>query len=677
MAGRIRAEDILAVKERTSIEEVVREHVTLTRRGSALVGLCPFHDEKTGSFNVNPHNGFYHCYGCGVGGDVIKFVSDIEHLTFTEAVERLAGKVGVELRYEDGGGRREEAGGAGRRARLIEAHRVAQEFYAAYLLAAGDARAGRDFMRERGFDGAVAKRFGVGFAPRGGEELVRHLRSKGFTDDELVTGGLAGRGSRGLYDRFRGRLVWPIHDITGDTVGFGARRIFPDDRIEAKYLNTSETPIYKKSTVLYGLDAAKKAISSQRVAVVVEGYTDVMACHLAGVETAVASCGTAFGIDHIKVLRRIMRDEADLEPARVIFTFDGDAAGQAAAMKAFKEDQRWMSQSFVAVAPGGKDPCELRQSDGDPAVRELVEDAVPMFEFAVRTTVTRFDLDTAEGRVQAASAIAPILLGIRDAKLGMQYKGKAAGLIGFAPEELDPYLKEAKGRAGSAAAGRAAGERNSGDRGSGASGSGASGSGGGGSADPRHEGGDRHEVGEESLEPSDAELAASLPLPNLRDPVVQAERQLLQCLLQFPDVVDPLSLPLLEVGDFSAPAHQVVFSTVAGVGLPAPTMSAPAWHSALAEAAPLAIHPMLAELAVAPLPVLLDPTTGRPAVRYVDSLVTRVREVALSRQIADTLGQLRRQDASPDSDPDRRRATAIRLQDLQRALAALRDRDDE
>ena len=526
MAGRIRAEDILAVKERTSIEEVVREHVTLTRRGSALVGLCPFHDEKTGSFNVNPHNGFYHCYGCGVGGDVIKFVSDIEHLTFTEAVERLAGKVGVELRYEDGGGRREEAGGAGRRARLIEAHRVAQEFYAAYLLAAGDARAGRDFMRERGFDGAVAKRFGVGFAPRGGEELVRHLRSKGFTDDELVTGGLAGRGSRGLYDRFRGRLVWPIHDITGDTVGFGARRIFPDDRIEAKYLNTSETPIYKKSTVLYGLDAAKKAISSQRVAVVVEGYTDVMACHLAGVETAVASCGTAFGIDHIKVLRRIMRDEADLEPARVSFTFDGDAAGQAAAMKAFKEDQRWMSQSFVAVAPGGKDPCELRQSDGDPAVRELVEDAVPMFEFAVRTTVTRFDLDTAEGRVQAASAIAPILLGIRDAKLGMQYKGKAAGLIGFAPEELDPYLKEAKGRAGSAAAGRAAGERNSGDRGSGASGSGASGSGGGGSADPRHEGGDRHEVGEGSLKPGDA----SLPHPcRFRICVTRSSRRSASC----------------------------------------------------------------------------------------------------------------------------------------------------
>ncbi len=659
VAGKIRAEDILAVKERTSIEEVVREHVTLTRRGSALVGLCPFHDEKTGSFNVNPHNGFYHCYGCGAGGDVIKFVTEIEHLTFTEAVERLAAKAGVELRYEDGGGRREEAGGAGRRARLIEAHRVAQEFYAAYLLGAGEARAGRDFMRERGFDGTVAKQFGVGFAPRGGEELVRHLRGKGFSDDELVTGGLAGRGTRGLYDRFRGRLVWPIRDITGDTVGFGARRIFPDDRIEAKYLNTSETPIYKKSTVLYGLDAAKKAISSQRVAVVVEGYTDVMACHLAGVETAVASCGTAFGIDHIKVLRRIMRDEADLEPARVIFTFDGDQAGQAAAMKAFKEDQRWMSQSFVAVAPGGKDPCELRQSDGDGAVRALVEDAVPMFEFAARTTVGRFDLDRAEGRVQAATAIAPILLGIRDAKLRMQYKGKAAGLIGFAPEELDPYLKEAGRRPPPLASGA--------ERGAG-------------SGPERHHEPDRyHEPGEESLEPTDAELAAAFPAPNLRDPVVQAERQLLQCLLQFPDTVDPLDLPLLEVADFTAPAHQAVFAAVAGVGLPAPTVSAPAWHGALAEAAPLAIHPMLAEIAVAPLPVLLDPMTGRPASRYVDSLVTRVREVALSRQIADALGQLRRLDAAgPDAaiDPDQKRALSVRLQDLQRQRSALREREE-
>ncbi len=660
MAGRIRAEDILAVKERTSIEEVVREHVTLTRRGSSLVGLCPFHDEKTGSFNVNPHNGFYHCYGCGAGGDVIKFVSEVDHLTFTEAVERLAAKAGVELRYEDGGPRRDEAGGAGRRARLIEAHRVAQEFYAAYLLSAGEARAGRDFMRERGFDSAVATRFGVGFAPRGGEELVRHLRGKGFNDDELVTGGLAGRGSRGLYDRFRGRLVWPIRDITGDTVGFGARRVFADDRIEAKYLNTSETPIYKKSTVLYGLDAAKKAISTQRVAVVVEGYTDVMACHLAGVDTAVASCGTAFGVDHIKVLRRIMRDEADLEPARVIFTFDGDKAGQAAAMKAFKEDQRWASQSFVAVAPGGQDPCELRQSGGDSAIRDLVEDAVPMFEFAVRTTIARFDLDTAEGRVQAASAIAPILLGIRDAKLGMQYRGKAAGLLGFAPEELDPYLKEAKRRAGQPPRGGHGQHHTTEQRG--------------------WEGGPGPEAhpdpSDEALEPSDAELAAALPAPDLRDPAVQAERQLLQCLLQFPEAVDPLDLPLVAVSDLLAPAHRAVFAAVTAVGLPTRETSAPAWHTAVAAAAPQAVHPLLAELAVAPLPVLLDPATGRPATRYVDSIVTSVREAALGRQIANALGALRRMDASPDTDPTHRRSVAVTLQDLQRQLAQLRTREE-
>ncbi len=370
--------------------------MTLRRSGARLVGLCPFHDEKSPSFGINPAAGFYHCFGCGEGGDVISFVQKLEALSFSEAVERLAQKLGMELRYEDGGSRPREEG-LGRRSRLIEAHRVAQEFYADALINVTAARPARDFMRARGFDGVVAKHFGIGFAPRGGEDLVRALRGKGFTDEELVLGGLAGRGSRGLYDRFRGRLVWPIRDITGDTVGFGARRIFDDDRIEAKYLNTSETPIYKKSSVLYGLDLAKKKIGSERRAVVVEGYTDVMACHLAGVETAVATCGTAFGADHIKLLRRMMRDEADLAPARVIFTFDGDKAGQKAAMRAFADDQKWSSQSFVAVEPSGMDPCELRQAKGDPAVQALVEDAVPMFEFAVRTTIKRYDLDHGRG----------------------------------------------------------------------------------------------------------------------------------------------------------------------------------------------------------------------------------------------------------------------------------------
>ncbi|MEI2765602.1 MAG: DNA primase [Dermatophilaceae bacterium] len=638
MAGRIVAQDILAVKERAGIEDVVRDHVTLRRAGSALKGLCPFHDEKTPSFTVNPVTGYYRCYGCDEGGDVFAFLQKVEHLTFTEAVERLAAKVGVTLRYEEGGGRSDTVG-AGTRARLVEANRVAQEFYAAALLAPV-ARVGRDFLRARGFDGAVATRFGVGFAPRGGDELVAHLRAKGFTEDEVARSGLGRRGSRGLYDWFRGRVVWPIRDVTGDVVGFGARRVFDDDRIEAKYLNTTETPIYKKSTVLYGLDLAKKAISRDRVAVVVEGYTDVMACHLAGVESAVASCGTAFGVEHIKLLRRIMRDEPDLAPARVVFTFDGDAAGQAAAMKAFKEDQRWASQSFVAVADSGQDPCELRQSGGDAAVRDLVADAVPMFEFAVRTTIGRYDLGTAEGRVQALRATAPIVAGIRDRALRPEYTRTVSGWIGVEVEQVADAVR----RAGSAL---------------------------GSSSGPP----ERHyvEPAETAVEPTAGELRDALPPPDLRDPGVQAERQLLQCVLQFPASVDALALATLEPTGFAAPAHRAVYAALVAVGLP-DGRSAAAWHSGIAEAAPAAVQPLLADLAVAGLPVRMEPATGRPSERYVDELFARVREGGLARQIADALGQLRRMDSTPDQEPARRRELGIRLQGLQRELATLRSR---
>ncbi|MBP8879938.1 MAG: DNA primase [Dermatophilaceae bacterium] len=658
MAGRIMAEDITSIKERASIEDVVREHVTLRRAGASLKGLCPFHDEKTPSFTVNPTTGYYQCYGCGEGGDVFAFLQKVEHLTFTEAVERLASKVGVQVRFEEGGGRRDDHASPGRRARLLEAHRVAQEFYAAYLLGAPAARAGRDFMRARGFDGAVATRFGVGFAPRGGEELARHLRSKGFNDDEVVLAGLVGRGSRGLYDRFRGRLVWPIRDITGDVVGFGARRIFDDDRIEAKYLNTSETPIYKKSTVLYGLDSAKKAISTTRTAVVVEGYTDVMACHLAGVETAVATCGTAFGVEHIKVLRRIMRDEADLAPARVIFTFDGDAAGQAAAMKAFKEDQRWASQSFVAVAPGGKDPCDLRLTDGDDAVRHLVEDAVPMFEFAVRTTIARFDLDTAEGRVQALKAAAPIVAGIRDSAARPEYTRTVAGWLGVEIEQLADEIKRA-------------GKREAAQGSSGPGGPGGGAPNGAGGPGPRQ----YADPPDSAIEPSAGELAAALPPPNLRDPVVVAERQLLQCLLQYPSVADPLSLSLLSAGDFSAPAHERVFETIATVGI-TPATSVTAWREAIHEAAPASVKALVVDLSVAGLPTILDPSTGAPTRRFVDALFSRLREVALRRQIADALGQLRREETAAEPDLTRQRELSLHLQDLQRQLAMMLDRED-
>ncbi|MFC6707559.1 DNA primase [Flexivirga alba] len=304
MAGRIKSEDVELVKERSSIEDVVSEHVTLRRSGSNLVGLCPFHDEKTPSFSVNPTQGFYHCFGCQKGGDVLSFVQEVDHLSFAEAVERLAGKVGVELHYEDGVRPREES--IGRRTRLLEAHRVAAEFYASLLPETPEARTARDYLRGREFDGAIAEQFGLGYAPTDGHALSKVLRDKGFNRDEMLAAGLINRGG---YDVFQGRLLWPIRDITGDTVGFGARRIFDGDPRPAKYLNTGETAIYKKQRVLYGLDLAKKSIADDRRAVVVEGYTDVMAAHLSGVTQAVATCGTAFGVEHIKLLRRLLRDE--------------------------------------------------------------------------------------------------------------------------------------------------------------------------------------------------------------------------------------------------------------------------------------------------------------------------------------------------------------------------------
>jgi DNA primase len=642
VAGLIRAEDIALVKERTSILDVVRDHVTLRQAGpGSMKGLCPFHDEKTPSFTVREAVGAYHCFGCGEGGDVISFIQKVDHLTFTEAVERLATRSGVELRYEDGGSRTRDEG-LGRRSRLIEAHRAAEEFYTERLLEAPEARVGRDFLRARDFGREAAMHFGVGYAPRGGEELSQHLRARGFSDDELTIAGLSGRGSRGLYDRFRGRLVWPIRDVTGDTVGFGARRLHEEDRIAAKYLNTTETPIYKKSSVLYGLDLAKKAISTERRAVVVEGYTDVMAAHLAGVTGAVATCGTAFGVGHVKILRRIMRDEAGLAPARVIFTFDGDEAGQKAAMKAFAEDQRWVSQSYVAVAEAGMDPCELRQRKGDAAVRELIEDAAPMFEFAVRTTLARYDLSHAEGRVEGMRAVAPIIASIRDTSLRPEYTRSVAGWIGVEVEQV----REEVARAGR----RPRAQTDGGPRSRGVPAS-----------------------TEDVPEPSAEEARATVPVPDLRDPVVLAERQLLQCILQYPGLVPSDAVEGLPAEAFSAPAHRVVFEAIRAVGGRRTELSQASWLDAVTQAAPMAVHGLVAELAVGELPTRFDPSTGAPERRYVQSLLVRVQEVALNRQIADAMSAMRRMTADPESDPGDTRALSARLQELQRGLAGLRE----
>ncbi|MGA7149272.1 MAG: DNA primase [Microbacterium sp.] len=441
MAGRIRQADVEEVKARTNIADIIGERVALKNAGvGAMKGLCPFHDERSPSFNVRAQAGFYHCFGCGESGDVYSFLTKMDHVSFTEAVEKLAGRIGFTLHYEDGGAAPEHTG----RTRLFAANAAAAEFFRGQL-ASGEADTARRFLGERGFDAGAAAHFGVGYAPKGWSGMHEALKAQGFTDEELATSGLVSQGQRGVYDRFRGRVVWPIRDVTGQVIGFGARRLFEDDK-GPKYLNTPETTIYKKAQVLYGLDLAKRDISRQHRVVVVEGYTDVMACHLAGITTAIATCGTAFGSDHITVLRRVMGD--DSTAGEVVFTFDPDAAGQKAALRAFADAKRFNAQTYVATGPEGLDPCDLRLKRGDNAVRALMETKVPMVEFVLDQRIAGYDLASVEGRVGALRASAPAVAELRDALLQPEYIRVLARRLGMDTEAVRREVERA-GRAGS------------------------------------------------------------------------------------------------------------------------------------------------------------------------------------------------------------------------------------
>lgn len=439
--ARILQADVEEVKTRTNIADIVGERVALKSAGiGSMKGLCPFHDERSPSFHVRPQVGYYHCFGCGASGDVYSFLREMDHVSFTEAVERLAARVGYTLRYEDGGAAPETSG----RSRLYAANTAAGEYFRSQLLSP-EAETARRFLGERGFDAGSAAHFGVGYAPKGWENMTRALTAQGFSREELTAAGLVSAGQRGVYDRFRGRVVWPIRDVTGQTIGFGARRLYDDDK-GPKYLNTPETPIYKKAQVLYGLDLAKRDIArgEPRRVVVVEGYTDVMACHLAGVTTAIATCGTAFGAEHIKVLRRVMGDDSGA--GEVVFTFDGDEAGQKAALRAFSEDSRFNAQTFVAVAPDGLDPCDMRLQRGDAAVRALIDTKVPMFEFAIDRKLAGFDLATVEGQVGALRAAAPIVGEIRDELLRPGYERVLARRLGMDPTDVHQQVRLAARR---------------------------------------------------------------------------------------------------------------------------------------------------------------------------------------------------------------------------------------
>ena len=441
MSGRIRDEDVAYIRDRAPIDEIVGDYVQLKNAGGGQKkGLCPFHDEKSPSFHVTPSKGYFHCFGCQSGGDVIAFLMKIDHLTFTETIERLADRLGYTLRYEEGSGNA-PVFSAGARSRLIAANSEAAKFYQTQLNSP-NAQHGRDLLTKRGFDKSACIQFGVGFAPDEWDALTKHLRAMDYTIDELETAGLSKMGQRGPIDRFRNRLTWPIRDISGDVVGFGARKLASDTEDQGpKYLNTPETPVYKKSQVLYGLDVAKKEIAKKRQAVIVEGYTDVMAAHLAGITTAVATCGTAFGTDHIRILRRLLMDD-DSFRGEVIFTFDGDAAGQKAALRAFNEDQKFVTQTFVAVEPDGLDPCDLRQQRGDLALRDLIARRVPLFEFAIRSELAHHKLESAEGRINALNAAAPLVAQIRDRSLRPEYTRLLAGWLGVQVEIVSAAVSQ-------------------------------------------------------------------------------------------------------------------------------------------------------------------------------------------------------------------------------------------
>ncbi|WP_029261737.1 MULTISPECIES: DNA primase [unclassified Microbacterium] len=607
---RIRQADVDEVKARTNIADIVGERVALKSAGvGSLKGLCPFHDEKSPSFHVRQQVGYYHCFGCGESGDVYSFLREMDHVSFTEAVERLAGRIGYTLHYEDGGAAPETSG----RSRLYAANTAAAEFFRAQLLTP-DAEAGRRFLGERGFDAGAAAHFGVGFAPRGWDGMLKALTAQGFTREELSNAGLVSTGQRGVYDRFRGRLVWPIRDVSGQTIGFGARKLFDDDN-GPKYLNTPETPIYKKAQVLYGLDLAKRDIArgEPRRVVVVEGYTDVMACHLAGLTTAIATCGTAFGTDHIKVLRRVMGD--DNASGEVVFTFDGDEAGQKAALRAFTEDDRFNAQTFVAVAPDGLDPCDLRLQRGDAAVRGLMDTKQPMFEFAIDRKLGGFDLSTVEGRVGALRAAAPIVAEIRDQLLRPGYERVLARRLGMDPTEVRSEVERAA-RGGST---------------------------------PQHP---RREAPQ--VDPATgASVVAPVTLASLpRSPDVAVERDALMGALQYGHQVDQALLNRALGMPFRTPGLDAVREAVAA----APDRTRAGWVTEAVNSVREPYRSLAGELLMTPFPARDE----ERAVATVADLARRLVLRQLERDKQELLGAVQRVPA----DSDGGRALRMRLRDI-------------
>ncbi len=579
------------------------EYVQLKPAGhDSMKGLSPFKDEKTPSFHVRPARGYFHCFSTGKGGDVFTFLMEMEQLTFPEAVEAVADQIGYRINYQGGtAGARDVKPGT--RSRLLAANKAAHQFYREQL-ETPEAKPGRDFLLDRGFTREHIYHFECGYAPDGWDTLTKHLLRKGFTVEELQEAGISAMGRRGPIDKFRRRLIWPIKDAASNVIGFGARKLFDDDPM-GKYMNTQDTLLYHKSKVLFGLDLAKKHIAEGHQAVIVEGYTDVMAMHAAGVETAVAACGTAFGPDHLKTIRRLMLDDSFFR-GELIYTFDGDEAGQKAAMRAFNTDAEFTGQSFVAVAPDGMDPCDLRQAKGDAAVRDLVARRVPMLEFVLESILADYPLDSAEGRIQALRRTVPLIADISDPVLRNEYARRLAGWVGWPnPDEVVEQVRQEVGK-------------------------------------PKRS---NRFAAPSQPSPSAATAAPGQPPalvpPHPQDPVLWPQREALKAALQYPEKAGSY-FDGINPEAFTNDAYRQVRDAITRAGGASAANSGAGWLAAVAgEMRDLAGRNLVSQLAVEEIHAdALDV--------YIDSVLSRLQETRVGDQIAQLKAQLQRMRPSDD-----------------------------
>lgn len=572
---RVKQTDIEQLKDRVDIVELIGSYISLKPAGpGSFKGLCPFHGEKSPSFHVRSNPAFYHCFGCGVGGDVFKFVQEIDKLGFSEAIEKLAQRTGYQLTYEEG--ERESSN----RNLLLNINKAASEFFKAQLQSE-EGKAARDFLVARGFDLAAIAEFDVGYAPKGWQNLSDHLTQKGFKLEDQALAGLLSRGEKGFYDRFRGRVLWPIRDANSQVVGFGARKLYPDDQ-GPKYLNTPETPVYHKSTVLYGLDLARREIAGKRQVIVVEGYTDVMACHLAGEKTAVATCGTAFGEEHIKLINRLLGQSTD--PASVIFTFDPDAAGEKAALKVYGDAGKFNALTFVASGPAGLDPADLRQQQGDTAVVEMLKNRKPLFEFVIQHRLSQFNLSDIDSRVAAARAAAPVVADIVDPALRSGYTRMLAEWVSLDVTDVAAMV-----------------------------------------------GGNKAQTTRARVEP----LRTSGALPTAEPIADKLETQIMQVLVQNPTAFDVSQLRRMQAAGISTPEYKALLEIVLEN---ADRISEPTFANLLATVAQDSLQSTVRKLALAPLPLKSEADLAKYSLGIVNAAMIK----ALDREKTDLLAALRR-----------------------------------